>query len=143
MTEATAARFVARDGAGWRFQYDVQLNNARTVDVVVVARRWEVAPRRAVDALFTEDAAGAGGDRALGETRIAPGEAIRVQGTWTAPAREAVARGMFLVRTTDTTTGADVELWAHVGALALAADGESLDEDEFPASAWLYDVEGT
>ena len=50
---------------------------------------------------------------------------------------------MFLVRTTDTTTGADVELWAHVGALALAADGESLDEDEFPASAWLYDVEGT
>ena len=39
--------------------------------------------------------------------RVAPGEAIRVQGTWTAPAREAVARGQLYDNFVRRLTGSD------------------------------------
>ena len=110
----------AKRSAPYRWQYDVQINNARDVGVTVTEHRWVTLGtdgKRAV-----QEGAGVGGNFGERTHHLPPGEAFRTRGVLTAGTPTANAWGVYTVSAETAGGGEPVQVEAAIGLLGLSLD---------------------
>ena len=104
----------------YAFEYDVQIQNARPLPVVVHAHEWTVLDARGVT--HSESGVGLGGAKSTGKVRIPPGRGTRHQGTFRLPTTTGIAAARFLV-TLDEADPDGVTYELVVAPMGVSVDG--------------------
>eukprot|EP00933_Yihiella_yeosuensis_P005985 TRINITY_DN110607_c0_g1_i1.p1 TRINITY_DN110607_c0_g1~~TRINITY_DN110607_c0_g1_i1.p1 ORF type:complete len:483 (-),score=96.89 TRINITY_DN110607_c0_g1_i1:211-1659(-) len=92
----SSQKSVAKNGKSYYFAYDVQINNARDMDIEVIGHLWEVIDSKGRRHTVAEGS-GVGGVYMSRTRPLTAGDAFRTQGEIASPTKEANAQGTYRV----------------------------------------------